>query len=93
MEAEGADAADGEEFDDALFVRQGHAMVPTPLAQNSIDPVRSALRTLEVTLNKAHHFDPGRTRRRMVIALPSSRVPMDGRNGANPATVTTAAPA
>lgn len=61
-----------EQFDDALFVRQGHSMVPTPLAQNSIDPVRSALRTLEITLDKAHHFDPASTRRRMTVALPSS---------------------
>lgn len=61
-----------QEFGDALFVRQGNIMVPTPLAQSSIDPVRSALRTLEVTLNKAHHFDPTSTRRRMTVALPSS---------------------
>lgn len=61
-----------ELFDDPLFVRQGHAMVPTPVARNSVEPVRSSLRTLEMTLNKAHHFDPSRTRRRMVIGLPSS---------------------
>jgi DNA-binding transcriptional LysR family regulator len=44
-------------FDDPLFVRQGHSMVSTPLARNIIEPIRSALRGLEVTLTDAGKFD------------------------------------
>lgn len=44
-------------FDDPLFVRQGHAMVSTPLARNIIEPVRLALRALEVTLLDSGKFD------------------------------------
>ena len=43
-------------FKDALFVREGRAMVPTPRARNLIDPVRRALRGLEVTLNELEAF-------------------------------------
>ncbi|WP_449433197.1 LysR family transcriptional regulator [Pseudomonas putida] len=45
-------------FDDPLFVRQGHSMVSTPLARTMIEPVRRALRGLEVTLNGLNQFDP-----------------------------------
>ena len=56
-------------FDDPLFVRQGHAMVSTPLARNLIEPVRRALRGLEVTLNGLHAFDPATTPKQFKIAL------------------------
>jgi DNA-binding transcriptional LysR family regulator len=56
-------------FDDPLFVRQGHAMVSTPLARNIIEPIRRSLRGLEVTLNGLHAFDPETTSKRFNIAL------------------------
>jgi DNA-binding transcriptional LysR family regulator len=56
-------------FNDPLFVRQGHAMVSTPLARNIIEPIRRALRGLEVTLNGLDSFDPGTTAKRFNIAL------------------------
>ncbi|KIF80542.1 LysR family transcriptional regulator [Noviherbaspirillum autotrophicum] len=56
-------------FDDPLFVRQGHAMVSTPMARNMIEPVRRALRGLEVTLNGLHVFDPASTPKQFNIAL------------------------
>jgi len=56
-------------FDDPLFVRQGHTMVSTPLARNIIEPVRRALRGLEVTLNGLHVFDPETTPKRFNLAL------------------------
>lgn len=56
-------------FDDPLFVRQGHAMVSTPLARNIIEPVRRSLRGLEVTLNGLDAFDPATTTKRFNIAL------------------------
>jgi DNA-binding transcriptional LysR family regulator len=56
-------------FDDPLFVRQGHAMVSTPLARNIIEPIRRSLRGLEVTLNGLDQFDPASTPKRFNIAL------------------------
>ena len=56
-------------FDDALFVRQGHVMVPTPLARSLIEPVREALRTLEVSVRSAQAFDPRRDERTFTVAL------------------------
>jgi len=56
-------------FDDPLFVRQGHTMVSTPLARSIIDPIRRSLRSLEVTLNGVHAFDPATTEKRFNIAL------------------------
>jgi DNA-binding transcriptional LysR family regulator len=56
-------------FDDPLFVRQGHAMVSTPLSRSMIEPIRRSLRGLEVTLNGLHTFDPGTTSKRFNIAL------------------------
>jgi DNA-binding transcriptional LysR family regulator len=56
-------------FDDPLFVRQGHTMVSTPLARNVIEPIRRSLRSLEVTLNGVHAFDPATSEKRFNIAL------------------------
>lgn len=56
-------------FRDELFVREGRAMVPTPLARNLIDPVRRALRGLELTLSEAGRFDPASTQRRFTVAV------------------------
>lgn len=56
-------------FDDPLFVRQGHAMVSTPLARSIIEPVRSALRGLEVTLADAGKFDPTQASKQFNLAL------------------------
>lgn len=54
---------------DPLFVRQGHRMVPTPLARNLIEPVRRSLRVLETSLNEIDRFDPATARRRFTIGL------------------------
>lgn len=56
-------------FDDPLFVRQGHAMVSTPLARSIIEPVRAALRGLEVTLADAGKFDPVQASKQFNLAL------------------------
>ena len=56
-------------FDDPLFVRQGHAMVSTPLARSIIEPVRQALRALEVTLADTGIFDPSLARKQFTLAL------------------------
>ncbi len=56
-------------FDDPLFVRQGHTMVSTPLARNIIEPVRLALRALEVTLLDAGKFDAALATNQFNLAL------------------------
>lgn len=58
-----------ELFGDTLFAREGRAMVPTPLARNLIEPVRRALRGLEVTLNELERFDPATTQKRFTVAV------------------------
>ena len=54
---------------DPLFVRQGSAMVPTPLVRNLIGPVRQALQTLELNVRQSQRFDPGQTHRAFHLGL------------------------
>ena len=56
-------------LDDPLFARQGHAMVPTPLARSMIEAVRASLRALQVTLNKQDRFDPASSAKQFTLAL------------------------
>src|SRR5262245_59979901 len=56
-------------FDDPLFTRNGHVMTPTPLARRLIEPVREALRGLEVTLTKVDRFDPSSASKRFIIGM------------------------
>lgn len=56
-------------FDDALFVREGRRLVPTPRARALIEPVRAALRGLEVTLSESQAFDAARSTRRFTLGV------------------------
>ena len=56
-------------FDDPLFVRQGNGMVSTPLARSIIEPVRQALRVLEMTLTENGKFDPSQASKQFNLAL------------------------
>ena len=47
-----------ETFNDPLFVRTAQGMVPTPMAQNIITPVRSALQMLRVSVQESRSFVP-----------------------------------
>ncbi len=58
-----------EMFDDPLFTRHGHAMMPTPLARRMIEPIRQSLQGLEVTLSKVDRFDPGSATKRFVVGM------------------------
>jgi DNA-binding transcriptional LysR family regulator len=58
-----------EMFDDPLFVRHGHAMTPTPLARRLIEPVRQALRSLEVTLARAESFEAATAVKRFTVGM------------------------
>lgn len=48
---------------DALFVREGNRMVPTPRAEAMAAPVQAALAAIERTLAAPEAFDPGRASR------------------------------
>jgi DNA-binding transcriptional LysR family regulator len=45
-------------LNDPLFVRTGHSMTPTPVAQNIIGPAREALGLLRRSVQESHIFDP-----------------------------------
>jgi hypothetical protein len=49
-----------ELFDDPLFIRQGKAMIPTPLARVMIDPVRDSLQGRATLVTP---FDPATARK------------------------------
>ncbi len=54
---------------DALFVRAGAGMRPTPRADQLAPAVASALQTLELALQEADAFDPARARRRFRLHM------------------------
>lgn len=56
-------------FDDPLFVRSGNALVPTALARSIAEPVRNALRGIDVAVNTASSFDPATSQRSFRIGL------------------------
>ncbi|UXZ43286.1 LysR family transcriptional regulator [Pseudomonas soli] len=47
-----------ETFNDPLFVRTAQGMVPTPMAQNIIGPVRNALSLLRTSVQESRIFTP-----------------------------------
>ncbi len=47
-----------EMLNDPLFVRTGHSMTPTPVAQNIIGPARNALSLLRKSVQDSHTFVP-----------------------------------
>lgn len=65
-----------ELLEDPLFVRQGHRMVPTPLARRLIEPVRKSLNGLELTLSRLEQFDPATAHRRLVLGLHDALEPL-----------------
>jgi DNA-binding transcriptional LysR family regulator len=52
-----------ETFNDPLFVRTAQGMVPTPMAQNIIGPVRNALSLLRTSVQESRIFNPRRRSR------------------------------
>jgi DNA-binding transcriptional LysR family regulator len=59
-------------FGDRLFVRTGNAMVPTPVAQSLIGPVRQALRQLRASVDQLKSFEPATSERIFNISLGDS---------------------
>ena len=50
-------------FNDPLFTRQGHRMMPSPLTRSLIGPVRQSLQTLTASVLKARRFEPAAAHR------------------------------
>ncbi len=45
-------------YQDPLFLRQGHRMLPTPLTERIIAKVKTGLREIRSSVDEAHSFDP-----------------------------------
>lgn len=58
-----------ETFNDPLFVRTAQGMVPTPMAQNIIGPVRNALALLRVSVQESHLFNPAQANKTFRISM------------------------
>ena len=58
-----------ETFNDPLFVRTAQGMVPTPMAQNIIGPVRNALQLLRVSVQESRTFNPQQANKTYRISM------------------------
>jgi DNA-binding transcriptional LysR family regulator len=56
-------------FKDQLFVRSGHAIVPTPFARSIAQDVQNALQILRQVIRNNEHFDPRGSSQRFTIAV------------------------
>lgn len=59
-------------FNDALFVRHSNGMAPTAVARELYQPILSALRILEDTLNQRPSVEQPRMRKKLTIGLITS---------------------
>lgn len=58
-----------EQTGDALFVRRGATLAPTPFTRQLAGPMQQAMRGLEDALNTATGFDPALSVRRFVVGM------------------------
>jgi DNA-binding transcriptional LysR family regulator len=58
-----------ETFADPLFIRTSRGMIPTPIAQNVIGPVRNALTLLKVSVQESRAFDPSQAAKTYRISI------------------------
>ena len=58
-----------ETFNDPLFVRTAQGMVPTPMAQNIIGPVRNALQQLRISVQESRTFTPAQANKTYRISM------------------------
>lgn len=56
-------------FDDPLFVRTAEGMVPTPVAQNIVGPVRQALGLIRSSVQESESFDPSKSDKRFRVSM------------------------
>jgi DNA-binding transcriptional LysR family regulator len=65
-----------ELFQDPLFERRGHEMVPTPLARSIAATVTRSLGELEMLQQRAGRFDPSTSERTLSIGVRESHEPV-----------------
>lgn len=58
-----------ELFNDPVFERQSHRMVPTALTQRLIEPLRDTLRSLSSLLNETQRFEPASSSKRFTLGF------------------------
>ena len=58
-----------EAFNDQLFMRTAQGMVPTPMAQNIIGPVRQALQLLRTSVQESRSFNPAQANKTYRISM------------------------
>jgi DNA-binding transcriptional LysR family regulator len=58
-----------DRLDDPLFIRHGHKMRPTPLAQNLLPKIQNALAQLNQAMQHAHGFDPAVANKTFTLAM------------------------
>lgn len=56
-------------FNDPLFIRTAQGMVPTPMAQNIIGPVRNALQLLRTSVQESRTFNPAQANKTYRISM------------------------
>ena len=56
-------------FDDPLFVRTAEGMVPTPVAQNIVGPIRQALGLIRSSVQESEIFNPAASDKRFRISM------------------------
>jgi DNA-binding transcriptional LysR family regulator len=56
-------------FQDKLLVQVGKAMVPTPVAQSLIQPVRNILIQIQSVVSSTRDFDPAQSNRKITIMV------------------------
>lgn len=56
-------------FNDPLFIRTAQGMTPTPLAQNIITPIRSALQLLRGSVHDSRIFDPSQANKTFRLSM------------------------
>ncbi len=56
-------------FNDPLFVRTAQGMVPTPMAQHIINPVRNALTLLRASVEEGRGFNPAQASKTFRISM------------------------
>lgn len=58
-----------EFFDDDLLVQVGRRLVPTPLAESLVEPVRDIVLRVEATIHRRPDFDPATSDRRFRLLM------------------------
>lgn len=56
-------------FDDELLVQVGRRLLPTPLAESLVEPVRNIVRSVEATIHLRPEFDPTTSDRRFQLLM------------------------